>query len=124
MTTDTKAVARWTPTDRGSMKGVHWGDYILFSDHEQVVAELEQKVVDSAYSAVLLQRAVDQLRTALAAKSAEVDGLAKTFSEVNIEECLRAFNDVLTPALRVPYTMAFRIAMTAAISVAMEKSND
>jgi hypothetical protein len=36
------------------------------------------------------------------------------------EECLRAFNETLTPALRVPYIMAYRIAMDAALEVARQ----
>lgn len=56
MTTDTKAVARWHNNHAiGNMFECVDGDYVTFTDHEQVVAEL---------------------RSALAAKSAEVEGLA------------------------------------------------
>jgi hypothetical protein len=42
----------------------------------------------------------------------------KISEAASAEECLRAFNETLTPALRVPYTMAYRIAMGAAMEAA------
>ena len=59
MTTDTKAVARYDSVD--GCEVATDGDYVLFTDHERVVGELEGRI--------------GYLRTALAASRAEVGGL-------------------------------------------------
>ncbi len=81
MTTDTKAVARWD-WDEEDMHAHPKGDYVLFADHEQVVAELDAALdracdLVSSYFGQMraLNEEIDQLRSALAAKSAEVEGL-------------------------------------------------
>lgn len=49
------------------------GTYVLFTDHEHVVAELSRQLEDTAYAAVLLQDSVDRLRAELAAKSKDAE---------------------------------------------------
>lgn len=78
MTTDTKAVTRW---DAGP--GVNPranGKYVLFTDHERVVGELEERAVNMKNWArhdremiEVLETELETLRTALAASRAEVE---------------------------------------------------
>lgn len=73
MTTDTKAVARynnhWAPFD-SFMAQAEDGSYLLFTDHERVVGELEKsKAIDENH--------IHVLRTVLAASRAEAEGFKK-----------------------------------------------
>lgn len=67
MTTDTKAVARFDLWGfDGFMEPQEHGDYVLFTDHEQVVAELRnvaQVMLDSSSAEII------RLRAELAVKS-------------------------------------------------------
>lgn len=102
MTADTKGVARWdldyTDMRHTRISKLHNGDYVLFTDHEQVVAELtasvhelerlcaagrdpgtEDSLRDGLTWAhgelVEAESEITRLRSALAAKSAEVERL-------------------------------------------------
>jgi hypothetical protein len=77
MTTDTKAVARWdwVPED---MHEYQHGDYVLFTDHERVVGELQAGAATTMFRMTdALDKQIEELRTALAASRAEVEGLKK-----------------------------------------------
>lgn len=85
MNTDTKAVARWS-FDIGSRDVYEEveGPYILFTDHQRVVGELEERAVNMKSWArhdremiEVLETELETLRAALAASRAEVEGLKK-----------------------------------------------
>lgn len=83
MTTDTKAVARW------GKDGVDYqlqkqagGHFVMFTDHEQVVAELSREIGLSEMISDRLQCEIDSLRSALAAKSAEVEGFREVLAVI------------------------------------------
>jgi hypothetical protein len=79
MTTDTKAVARWDTGPQAAMwRNDADGDYVYFDDHEQVVAELveSKSTVSDMRDTIMLRGArIRELESALAAKSAEAEGL-------------------------------------------------
>lgn len=62
------------------------GTYVLFTDHKQVVAELEQRVIVAEDFCVERDREITRLRAELAAKSKEVQelhsGIAKALDEI------------------------------------------
>jgi len=76
MTTDTKTVARWDWDYEGVYES-DTGDYVALTDHERVVGELEQQVIVAEQVTVEQDREISNLRTALAASRAEVEGLKK-----------------------------------------------
>lgn len=78
MNTDTKAVARFDLWGfDGFMEPQEQGSYVLFTDHERVVADFV-KVVDSHRGIIAdFIEDIDSLRAALAASRAEVEGLKK-----------------------------------------------
>lgn len=49
------------------------GDYVLFTDHEQVVADLEQQVIVAEQFCVEQDREITRLRAELAAKSKDAE---------------------------------------------------
>lgn len=119
MNTDTKTVARWDIGTDGLSDEVkalwHYkGRYVLFTDHERVVGELDRLV-----------RNVDTenefLRTTLAASRAEVEGLievAKVYLHGEYQDP------------EVEYSSEYRArrykegqALAKAIAAAMEKGN-
>jgi hypothetical protein len=126
MTTDTKAVARWDGMESDVaplMVELEDGDYVRFTDHEQVVAELNRKLLQ-----MILGH--QELRSALAAKSAEVEGLAKDAEryrwlrdkapeewDISIERGYGPQNDRITEIHVQDY-------LDDAIDAAMEKSNE
>lgn len=126
MTTDTKAVARffWSEDEMDEDRS---GDYVLFTDHERVVAELRaeldamneaQAAGDGTISGSLLhwhQRAL-AAESALAASRAEVEGLRKMLPEVRI--CVEYAIDYGSPSRR-----ADRKELLNTIDAAMEKGN-
>jgi hypothetical protein len=116
MTTDTKAVARWV-RDYNEMWKHTAGDYVLFTDHEQVVAELEAEVTRfSKFYAEAIEQIAEiaterqAALSALAAKSAEVEGL-----RAGIEKALDEIEDDGPKALKYA---------AQELRAAMEKSND
>lgn len=81
MTTDTKAVARWAVLGVDPMINAPSGHYVLFTDHERVVGELqsEAKRAFSVYDESMVQRRAEirNLTGALAENRAEVERLRK-----------------------------------------------
>lgn len=124
MTTDTKAVARWGK-GLAMMHSEPRGDYVLFTDHEQVVAELNQKADDTEYLANLLNEEVKQLRSALAAKGAEVEGLRKDAERYRwLRDVLRHDHERWQAVVDHNQKNVSVQQFGEAIDAAMEKSND
>jgi len=119
MDTDNQAVARWDFRESvGDYEQFDDGDYVLFTDHEQVVAELNQKAGDTEYLSNLLNEEVNQLRSALAAKSAEVEGLKKD------AERYRWLKTGGAPAVSYLEMCPSSNSWDQSIDAAMEKSNE
>lgn len=101
MTTDTKAVARWDAVGPDmAMDESSGGAFVLFTDHERVVGELESKIVtggaiSGAAIGQITKLAIerDTLRAALAASRAEADGL-KSERDGLIELANRSANGI------------------------------
>lgn len=74
MAADTKAVARWD-WDVSGMSDCYIGDYVRINDHEQVVAEWTRLAHEARRNALSAEAKNAELRSALAAKSVEVEGL-------------------------------------------------
>lgn len=78
MTTDTKAVARWAVLGpRATMGPSESGEVVLFTEHERVVGELTREAKGLSQSLTETFKSEEELRTALAASRAEVEGLKK-----------------------------------------------
>lgn len=77
MTTDTKAVARWEFVGAcvRSASARKDGDYVLFTDHEQVVGKLGKDRNEWKQLADSHVEVIREIRTTLAASRAEVEGL-------------------------------------------------
>lgn len=82
MNTDNKAVARWDiDCMRAQMDSFDDGDYVLFTDHERVVGELQAARNHDFKLFALADENIASLRAALAASRAEVEGLRGFASE-------------------------------------------
>lgn len=69
-------IERWTHWSAdGSIIASDGGEYVRFTDHEQVVADLEQRVIVAEDFCVERDREITRLRAELAAKSKEVEAL-------------------------------------------------
>lgn len=86
MTTDKKDVDRFEPHQHREMRWDVDGDYILFSAHERVVGELIRETKGLSQSLTETFKSEEELRAALAASRAEVEGLragiAKALDEI------------------------------------------
>ncbi len=121
MTTDTKAVARWDTGPQAAMwRNDADGDYVYFDDHEQVVAELTKAHKDNLDSWLHQREEIAFLRSALAAKSAEVEGLAK---DAGRYRWLRG-DGLAYIKFEGLTTETCDVGLDYAISAAMENSNE
>jgi len=127
MTTDTKAVARW---DAGT--GVNPrvnGKYVLFTDHEQVVADLKAAREHDRKLIALADKNIANLRSALAAKSSEVEGLAKDAERWRyLDGRLLAADFTMDDCVGLTFELPAGSAVSAnageTVDSAMEKAND
>jgi hypothetical protein len=114
MTTDTKAVARffWSEDEMDEDRS---GDYVLFTDHERVVGDLQAARNHDFKLFALADENIANLRTALAASRAEVEGLRSVAIELRQE-----LRDNALDAGQEPYNNP---SANFVIDAAMEKGN-
>lgn len=93
MTTDTKAVARYM--HGGSFGKYPEGEFVRFADHEQAVAELDSRLCVEIGRNNLADAEITRLRSALAAKSAEVEGYRMALEVIAIGSSHNAMSDAL-----------------------------
>lgn len=83
-------IQRWHNNQAfGNMFDCVDGDFVLFTDHEQAVAELEQRVIVAEDFCVERDREITRLRAELAAKSKDaerLDYIERKFAAVTTQE--------------------------------------
>jgi hypothetical protein len=93
MTTDTKAVARWEVLGHDELDVEENGRYVLFTDHERVVANLTKNHKENLDSWLARGAEISRLRTSLAASRAEVEGLKMNAEQVPVGQVVEETNN-------------------------------